>query len=216
MIRILKKDLNTFFLFTLIVMGPSFILWSINKSDRAFPVAVFVQLAFSYLITIMTVMLNEQNEDINNGYRLYKILPVRNRDVMLIKFLVPVLSVVILGLINRGIYSLFPVGTDILAIADSLTVIFSVLFLLNSGFIIIGVSLLGYTRFIQFTSALIVVIVFGSLLLSKLFAYNQETLGRTAHLIENWLIHGEHLLFLIIGVVMYIGMGLLSTTLEKK
>ncbi len=216
MIRILNKDLKTFFLFTLILMVPSLILWNMWKSDKTFPVAVFVQLAFSYLITILTVLLNEQNEDTNNGYRFYQILPIKNRDVTIIKFLIPLLAVLILGLINRVIYSMFSVGNDILRLSNSITMIFSVLFLINSGFIIIGIYLLGYTKFIQFSSGILAVFVFGSLIVSKLFRYNEADLGRIANSIEQWLLHGNHVLFFICGLMAYTGMFLIAGWIEKK
>jgi len=216
MTRILIKDLKIFFLFTLILMTPSLILWIIYRSDSTFPVVVFVQLAFSYLITILTVMLNEQNEDTNNGYLFFQILPIKKRDVTFIKFLVPLFSVSILALINRGIFTLFPVGNDTIGISDSITMIFSVFFLINSGFIIIGIYLLGYTRFIQFTSGAIAVFVIGSVFVAKLFRFEQTDVGAIATKIENWLLHGDHFLFLIIGLVIYIGMGVAANTIEKK
>ena len=216
MIKILIKDLKTFFLFTLLLMVPAFILWTIYKSDRTFPVAVFVQLAFSYLVTVLTVLLNEQNEDTNNGYWFYQTLPIKRRDVTIAKFLIPVLSVVLLALINRGIFSIFPVGKDILILSDSITMIFSIFFLINSGIIFIGVYLLGYTRFIQFTSGSIAVLVFGSIIVSKIFRFDQADLGAIATSIEKWLLHGDHILFFICGLMVYTGMCLIANRIEKK
>ena len=216
MLKILSKDLKTFFLFSAILMIPAFILWNIWKSDKSFPVAVFVQLAFTYLITILTVLLNEQDEDTNNGYRFFQTLPIKKGYVTLIKFLIPVIAVTILALVNRGIYSVFPVGEDILRISDAITIAFSVLYLLNSGLIIIGVYFLGYTKFIQFVSGFIAIFVFGSFIISKLDKFNSANIGDIANSIEKWLLNGDHYLFILCGLLIYIVMGVLANRIEKK
>ncbi len=216
MIQILTKDLRTFFMFTLILMIPAFIFWNIWNSDNFLPVAVFVQLAVAYMITILTVMINEQDEDTNNGYLFLKILPIRNRDVTFVKFLLPVIIISLLALINRLVYSVFSTNSEILGKIDSLTNIFSILFLLNAGMIILGIYLLGYTKFIQFTSGFIVFVVFGSIAVSKIFNFNEQNLGDIANAVEKWLMNGDHYLFILCGLLIYTVMGFAANYIEKN
>ncbi len=214
--NILFKDLKIFVLFTMILMIPSFILWNTYKSDAVFPVAVFVQLAIVYVITFLTVLINEQEEDVNNGYRFFQTLPIRKGNITLIKFTIPVIVLLVLALINRGIYSIFPVGKDIIRRIDSLTFIFSIFFLLNAGIILVLIYLFGYTKFIQINSGFIVLIVFGSFIISKLFRFEQADLGNIANSIEKWLLHGNHSIFILSGLIIYTCMGFAANMIEKN
>jgi len=216
MLKILSKDMKTFFLFSAILMIPAFILWNNWKSDNFLPIAVFVQSALAYMITILTVMINEQDEDTNNGYLFIQTLPIRNRNVTFIKFSIPVIVIILLALINRGIYSLFSVTSDILGKIDSITIIFSTLFLINAGMIILGIYLFGYTKFLQFISGFIASVVFGSLIISKLFKYDKGDLGKIATSIEQWLMSGDHYLFILSGLLIYAVMGFVANLIEKK
>ncbi|MCK4888757.1 MAG: hypothetical protein KAS21_07910 [Candidatus Aminicenantes bacterium] len=214
--RILIKDLKTPSIFALIVMVPLFLFWNIKNAAEIFPIAVFVQISFTFVITILTVMLNEQYEDINNGYRFYQILPIKKWNITLVKFFTPIIVVIFLGLVNRGIYSVFSAGNEALILSDHITIVFSVFFVLNSGLIFIGIYLLGYTKFIQFTSGLLTLFVFGSFLTFKLFRFGSTKLGDIANAVEKWLISGDHILFLIVGSIIYIILFFIANAIEKK
>lgn len=216
MVKILIKDLKIPSSFTLIVMIPLFLFWNSKNSSDIFPIALFVQLSFTFVITILSVMLNEQYEDVNNGYGFYQMLPVRKRDITFIKFLIPVIVVIFLGIVNRGIYSVFSAGNEALKLSDSVTIVFSVFFVLSSGLIFIGVYLLGYTRFIQFSSGLLAFFVFGSFITFKIFRFGKTTLGDIANAVEKWLMSGDHYLFILCGLLIYIVMGILANRIEKK
>ena len=216
MIALLKKELKISLLFSVIFLIPVIILWRFKRSDQLFPIAVFVQLSLTYVITILTVMANEQEEELHHGYRFLRILPIRRWQITFIKFLVPFLLVTLLGMLNRGVYTLFHVGRDALTISDTITLIFSVLVLLNCAVILIGGYLLGYTRFIQVTTGLITFIVFGGFLMSRLFRVKTTDLSRIGDLIQDWVLHGDHLLFLLCGLVLYFLLGFLANRIEKE
>ncbi len=216
MIALLKKELKISLLFSVIFLIPVIILWRFKRSDQLFPIAVFVQLSLTYVITILTVMANEQEEELHNGYRFLRILPIKRGQITFIKFLVPFLLVCLLGMVNRGVYTLFHVGRDALTISDTITLIFSVLVLLNCAVILIGGYLLGYTRFIQVTTGLITFIVFGGFLISRLFRVKTTDLSRIGDLIQDWVLHGDHLLFLLCGLVLYFLLGFLANRIEKE
>lgn len=214
--RILINDLKIPLAFSLIIMIPLFLFWSLKNSSEIFPIALFVQLSFTFVITILSVMLNEQYDNINNGYKFYQILPVKKWNITFIKFSIPVLVVIFLGLVNRGIYSVFSVGNEVLRLSDSITIVFSVFFVLNSGIIIIGIYLFGYAKFIQVISGSLAVFVFGSFIISKFFKFNKATLGDIANSIEKWLLHGNHMIFILSILLLYAGMGFLANLIEKK
>jgi len=218
MIKIFLKDFKNFLIFGAVLTAPSAILWSIKKTDEIFPVAVFVQLAFTFIITALSVMISEQNEDTHSGYTLYMTLPVTRRAVTFTKFLFPIVILLLLWGANRLIYSMFPVGPDILAQVDSITLAFSVFFLLNAGAIYLGIWLLGYPKFIQFSSGALAVFVFGSFVLSKLGLFNLDkmNLAAMANSVEHWLLHGNHLKFLAAGLAVYLTMGIAANRIEKK
>lgn len=216
MVALLKKELKISLLFCGIFLVPVIILWWFKRSDQLFPIAVFVQLSLTYVISILTVMANEQEEELHNGYRFLKILPIKRWRITFIKFLVPFLLVSLLGMVNRVVYTLFHVGQDALTISDTITLIFSVLVLLNCALILIGVYLLGYTRFIQVTTGLITFFFLGGFLMAKLFRVKVADLNRVGAAIQNWLLHGDHLLFLLCGLVLYLIMGILANRIWKK
>ncbi|MCK5220692.1 MAG: hypothetical protein KAR14_03860, partial [Candidatus Aminicenantes bacterium] len=105
---------------------------------------------------------------------------------------------------------------DILMISDSITIAFSVLYLLNSGIIIIGVYLFGYAKFIQVISGSLAFFVFGSFIISKLFKFDKTTLGDIGNSLEKWLLHGNHMIFILSILLLYTGMGFFANLIEKK
>ena len=214
--RILFKDLKIPLIFSLIVMMPMFLFWSLKNSPEIFPVAVFVQISFTFVITLLSVAMNEQYEDINNGYRFLQILPVKKFYITLIKFLIPIILVILLGLINRGIYSVFSAGNEALILSDHITIIFSVVFVLNSGLVFLGIYFFGYTKFLQFSSGLISFFVVFSFVFFKFFNIELTSLGKIATAIEKWLRSGDHILFMTGGLIIYIILFFIANTIEKK
>jgi len=214
--RILFKDLKVPLIFSLILLPPLLWFWSRKNTTELFPVAVFVQLSFTFIVTVLGVMLNEQYEDVHNGYRFYQILPLKRLEVTGLKFLVPVLVLAVLGLVNRVLYTGFPVGREALRIADTITAVFSVVVLLICAGIFLLVTALGYTRFIQLTSGLIALGVFAGFLAARLLKTDMVSLARFSEKLEKWLVSGDPVPFLVACLALYTALFFMAARMETR
>lgn len=216
MITILRKNLQPFLLYSLMLLLPAALLWAFHHEERLFGIAVFVHLSVTFVITTMTVLMNEQEEDFHKGYRFLQTLPLRRRQVTGAKFLLPLIMIAVLGLVNRGIFIFFSPGTDALALTDRITWLFAIFFLLNCGLIYVGVYLLGYMTFIKTVSGMVTGGILAAFIAAKLFHFQTSQLVDLANAIQDWLLHGNHLPVLLGGLTVYLLLGILANAVEKR
>lgn len=201
MYGLIMKDIPKF-LPNFLVIAVASVLF-ITVYDQLEPIIVFLSGILLFMVINGSVSISEQIEDRNHGYKLLAALPISNYSIVMVKFLLPLISVAFIITIDLLIFK-FLGGPEILyKIGRSFVILLGFASLLATSFIYMATFLFGFSKFMRyFFLSMISLFLLASVVFQ--FLFTKHILPRPEILIENILHYFEN-----INLVMTITVGLI-------
>ena len=152
---LIKKDIKAFLIYSVCLMFPVYIFWFLSR-DSLNEIMVLVLGVTQFLLVLVPIMVNEQNEEKNHGYQFMAVLPINRSELVAGKFLLPLLAAGLLVMSNKFLISLFTASERAHDISASFILMSGLGALVVAAFIYLGVFAVGYTRFMVVAGVVLV------------------------------------------------------------
>ena len=143
---IMRKDWNYFLVATIVIL-PVLLTVQYIFIDGIHPVMLLVNLVAQQFLALGPILLVEHDEEKNRGYVFLAYLPLTKREIVQAKFLLAMMSVVLVTTENCLLIGLSGAEADTARIALNLFIINGIFGLVLAGIIYNGIFGIGYTRF---------------------------------------------------------------------
>lgn len=213
MLKLILKELKIYMYYFLLLMPVMTLYWYLKRDSKHFFIVVFVQVMIMFVLTLIPFLTNEQEEDANNGYDILSILPLKKTEIVGAKFITPLIAVLVLVIINKGIFSFYQADKVFFDISDSVVLIISLLSLILIGIIYISISFLGYEKFLVISSILTITAAVSPLILAGIV---KPDVGKLVDRFVDLLKVLDGALFALSGLFLYFLLFFFAVKIERK
>ena len=175
MIAIIRKDAVAI-LVSLFVLWPVIVFTEILKVDGLDLGLVLINSCFVIVLTIGSILVNEIEEEINGGYKIFNGLPVRKVEIVNAKFLgafILTLAFVTSHFILATFWSTDP---DQMPHIQTVLVSSGVISLSVVGVLYVGVFVFGLTRAVSYLGVSFWIASAGFIILTIIFRWNVDSI----------------------------------------
>jgi hypothetical protein len=211
----MKKFCWPFILYSVLLTGLVFTLFNHDRVTGPDPLSlsfVFTLAPFVFYVAIGAIWTHEQIEYKFKGYTFLKLLPIKDRDIVLVKFILVYLSVLIFVIFNVIAFAAISKDPNFFDPSRSFMVLNGVLCLVLSAFLYLlifrfGFDKLGKYIFIVWTIILAAPIILVIFVLPKIGLTRTEIIMFFAKV--NWILLGAA------GTIVYFGLMQLAVKAKK-
>lgn len=148
MFGVLRKDLFRSTIHVMILILLTAVYW-IMTAETLNPGMVLMLGGLIYILTMSSVMINEQDEDKNHGYTFLQALPLTVREIVMAKFALPFFIVAFIVGFAFVLFVFFSGTPQWLAVSRVFILMNGAFSLVITALIYIGIYRFGYMRFIR-------------------------------------------------------------------
>lgn len=164
MLRLMKKNALYFAYYAGIIM-PLMTLYFILVRKEFSGAMVMFQGLWLILTVEGALTVNEKTEEKSHGYDFLRILPLKDRDIVLSKFLIVVLTTIFLVVFNYVLYFFIPGSTHMYAIGRVVVFLSGIYALLLAAFSYIIIFRFGHPAFAKFVWGAMIFSMVGPILI---------------------------------------------------
>lgn len=147
--RLMKKNALPFIQNSIGIMALMTLYWFLVRKELSGAMVLFQGLWL--ILTVETaVSMNEKNEEKSQGYHFLQILPIKDREVVLSKFALVLLTTALLVAYNYIIYLFFPGPAYLYAIGKVFVLMCAIFAIFLAAVSYIIIFRFGHTVFIKF------------------------------------------------------------------
>jgi uncharacterized membrane protein len=145
------------------------IYWVWRKEEGLdFLTFALMQNFFLYLMVSGAISTSESDEDKNNGYKFLRILPVKDSEIVKSKFLLVLISVVLLVGYYWVLFSLFTRNPDYLALSRTAVLVTGTIALILGGLAFLGIFKFGLSRMVKYFWSMVLLFFVAIILLREI------------------------------------------------
>lgn len=174
MLRLMKKNVFYFAYYAAIIM-PFMTLYFILVRKEFSGAMVMFQGLWLILVVEGALAVNEKTEQKFHGYDFLRMLPIKEQEVVLSKFLIVLFTTVILVLYNYSLYLFIPGSAHMYAIGRIVVLLSAIYALVLAGFSYIIIFRFGHGAFAKFLWAAMVFSMVGPIVIYETVILKRNT-----------------------------------------
>lgn len=216
MLRLMQKFCWPFILYPVGLTGIAFPLFNHDRLTGPDPLSlsfVFTLTPYLFYVVIGAIWTQEQMEFKSKGYSILKLLPIKNRDLVLAKFLLVYLSVLIFIIFHIIAFAYISKDPNFFGPSRSFLVLNGVFCLILSAVFYLLIFRFGFDKLGKYILIVWTIILVAPLIL-VIFVLPKIGLTRTEIIMFaakfNWILMG------VIGTVVYYWLMLMAVKVKKK
>jgi hypothetical protein len=164
MLRLMKKNILYFAYYAGIIM-PLMITYFILVRREFSGAMVMFQGLWLILIVEGALAVNEKTEEKQRGYNFLRILPIKDKEIVQSKFLIVLLTTIVLIAINYLLYLFIPGSVHMYAIGRVVVLLSGIYALLLAGISYVIIFRFGHGAFVKFLWAVMIISMIGPIIL---------------------------------------------------
>ena len=164
MLRLMKKNALYFAYYTAIILPLMTLYFFLVRKEFSGAMVMFQGL-WLILIVEGALTVNEKTEEKSHGYDFLRILPLKDRDIVLSKFIIVLLTTIFLVVFNYALYFFIPGSTHMYTIGRVVVFLSGIYALLLAAFSYIIIFRFGHPAFAKFVWAAMIVSMLGPILI---------------------------------------------------
>lgn len=173
--NIMKKNVNFFALYlSVVVVFTGFMAIAVNNKLK-----VAYVLITGFLVVLQVVggtFINEQYEEKHKGYAFLSVLPVKDEEIVVAKFLLVLATNVLFVGLLVFLFALSPSAPQEIALAQSYVLFMGVVSLALAGLSYTGIFSIGYTKFAVIVMSFVVALGLVPMLIMKSYQGRMDIL----------------------------------------
>jgi hypothetical protein len=164
MLRLMKKNALYFAYYTAIIMPLMTLYFFLVRKEFSGAMVMFQGL-WLILVVEGALTVNEKTEEKSHGYDFLRTLPVKDREIVLSKFLIVLLTTIFLVIFNYSLYLFTPGSAHMYAIGRVVVFLSGIYALLLAAVSYIIIFRFGHSAFAKFVWAAMIFSMIGPILI---------------------------------------------------
>jgi hypothetical protein len=156
MLRLIKKNAIYFACYAAIIMPLMALYFYFVRKEFSGAMVMFQGL-WMILTVEGALAVNEKTEEKSHGYDFLRILPVKDREIVFVKFLIVLLTTIFLVVFNYSLYLFIPGSVHMYAIGRVVVLFSAIYALVLAGVSYIIIFRFGHAAFVKFVWAVMIV-----------------------------------------------------------
>ena len=164
MLRLVKKNALYFVYYAAIIMPLMTLYFYLVRKEFSGAMVMFQGL-WLILTVEGALTVNEKTEDKSNAYDFLRILPIKDHEIVLSKFLIVLLTTIFLVALNYILYLFIPGSVHMYAIGRVVVLLSAIYALLLAAISYIIIFRFGHPAFVKFVWAAMIISMIGPIIL---------------------------------------------------
>jgi hypothetical protein len=164
MLRLMKKN-ALYFAYYAAVIFPLMTLYFYLVRKEFSGAMVMFQGLWLILTVESALAVNEKTEEKQHGYDFLRMLPIKDREVVLSKFLIVLLATIFLLVFNYTLYLFIPGSVHMYAIGRVVVLLSAIYALLLTGVSYVIIFRFGHAAFVKFVWVVMIISMVGPILI---------------------------------------------------